>query len=53
MVCCSVDALYIKRGRSVVIGRTVSLVSSVARAPDLQAGGVRGSSIALSTFFPF
>ena len=29
----------VKRGRNVVIGRTVGLVSSVGRAPDLQAGG--------------
>ena len=31
----------LKEGRSVVIGGTVSLVSSVGGAPDLQAGGSR------------
>ena len=41
LIVCSVDALHlkVKRGRSVVIGRTVGQVSSVGRANDLQAGG--------------
>ena len=34
-----------------MIGETVGLVSSVGRAPDLQAG-IMGSSPASGTFFP-
>ena len=34
-----------------VIGRTVGLVSSVGRTPDLQAG-VAGSSLVSGTLFP-
>ena len=47
---CSVDALHlkVKRGMSVVIGKTVSLVSSVGRAPNLQAGVLHQETFSLS-----
>ena len=42
LIACSVDVWHLKKvtgGRSVVIGGTVGLVSSIYRASDLQAGG--------------
>ena len=52
LIVCSVGAwhLKVKRGRSLVIGRTVGPVSSVGRALDLQAGGRRFASCIRHTF---
>ena len=52
LIVCSLDALHlkVKRGRSVVNGKPVGLVSSVGTASNLEAGG-RGFVLHWAHFF--